>query len=68
MFDVAAGDDLTGLVAAYRKDRLRWAGKVERSIAANRPAAFAARATNSFQFPRQKGWKILLFERLALFL
>jgi hypothetical protein len=43
-------------------------GKVEKSITANRPAAFATLANNSFQFPPQKGWKILLFERLALFL
>jgi hypothetical protein len=38
------------------------------AIAANRAAAFASAATNGFQFRRQKGWKILLFERLALFL
>jgi hypothetical protein len=44
------------------------AGEVESSITANRPAAFATLANNSFQFPGQKGWEILLFERLALFL
>jgi hypothetical protein len=38
------------------------------AIAANRPAAFRSTATNGFQFWREKGWKILLFERLALFL
>jgi hypothetical protein len=38
------------------------------TIATNRPAAFPSAATNGFQFRREKGWKILLFERLALFL
>jgi hypothetical protein len=46
----------------------RLSAQSRRSRAANRPAAFAPLAIDSFQFPRQKGWKILLFERLALFL
>jgi hypothetical protein len=66
--NTAAGDEVTVLVGTDRKGNASMggrSGKVERS---NRPAAFATLTNNSFQFPRQKGWKILLFERLALFL
>jgi hypothetical protein len=58
------------LVVTNRKGQLQCVGKAVRSkdIAAKRSAAFAFSAIDSFQFSRQKGWKILLFERLALFL
>ena len=68
---MAADDEFTGLVITNRNASFNAPakrGKVEGSFAAKRSAAFAPSAITVFQFPRQKGWKILLFERLALFL
>jgi hypothetical protein len=71
LLGVAANDQNPGLIITRRKEMTSTSGRSaqsRRGLAAKRPAVFSALTTNRFQFLRRKGWKILLFERLALFL
>jgi hypothetical protein len=71
LLDIAANDQNLGLIITHRKEITSTSGRSaqsRRGVAAKRPAVFSALTTNRFQFFRRKGWKILLFERLALFL
>jgi hypothetical protein len=60
-----------GHYSPVAKRQLHRAGRNRATLRAgeaNRPAASTPLANNSFQTVTEKGWKILLFERLALFL